>query len=129
MKLPWSGPNVRILLHHKAALGVAAKTDYASAPFDHRWSISVPDHATVMVGYIVYGSADAAEVHYCFLAGQNSCLAPLGGYTGVERSGDSMYYLIYTPGQLTPGEYEYGELAVSDSSSMQAGGFVVTLSS
>jgi len=127
MRLLWSGPRVSLFPRGKATLRATAKTDYATTPFDHRWLANVPDRATVMAGYIVYGVANAAEVHYCFLAGQDSCLAPLGGYTGVERSGDTMYYLTYPPGQLSPGQYEFGELAVSDSAAMQAGGYVVTL--
>lgn len=129
MRLLWTDPSSTISPHRHAALRAVAKTDYATAPFDHRWLANVPDQATVMVGYIVYGTADVAEVHYCFLAGQNSCLAPVGGYTGVERSGATMYYLTYAPGQLAAGQYEFGELAVSDSPAMQAGGFVVTLTS
>jgi hypothetical protein len=81
----------------------------------------------VIEGYIVYGTSDLADVRYCFQAGQYACLAPLAGYTGVSTSGGTMYYLTHDPGTLPPGVYQFGEIAVSDSPSMQAGGFVVML--
>jgi hypothetical protein len=128
MRVGWSGANLRLSPRHTAHLKLGTHTSYQTAPFQSRWSVTIAPGATVMAGYIVYGSSDVTNVRYCFGAGQYACLVPGGGYSGVETSGGTMYYLTYTPGQLAPGLYEVGELAVSDSTSVQAGAFVVTLS-
>jgi hypothetical protein len=127
IEVRWTAAARRISTHSSARLKLSVKTNFQTAPFDARWPATIPAQATVIEGYIVYGTSDLADVRYCFQAGQYACLAPLAGYTGVSTSGGTMYYLTHDPGTLPPGVYQFGEIAVSDSPSMQAGGFVVML--
>ncbi len=126
LRLAWSGPNVHLSPRSHARLHLTTKTGFGTAPFNWRWQLDFPSNATVIEGYVVSGTSNATAVRHCFAPGTDSCLPPLGGYSGTSTSGRLMYYLIYTPGQAF-GPYSLGELAVSDSPTMKAGAFVVSL--